>query len=140
MSAGPEPAVSLDAPRVSRHGHRSRRGGHPNTPREGTNLSTSSVPSGASRSASTLLPGLVMPQNQQTLPTVSEYSGASGNGPKGRGGRGSRPGRRGGARNHTISGSGRAFGGQLTRGEPPAGTLQADAPEFQPGQPIQTRQ
>jgi len=110
--------------------------------REATNASTSSVTSVALDSSLPLPPASVTSQNQQELSTMSEDSSTRGNGSRGRGGRGGRRGRRGVSGSHTMSGTiGRAFSGQLTRTEdPPVGSLQGDAPEFRPGQPVQPRE
>lgn len=135
------PAGPPNSPRVPRHRYRSRRGAHQNATQSRTNLSSSSEPPGASDSSLALLPASLTPSNQQDPPTPSESSGMSGNGLRARGGRGGRSGRRGASGTQTITSGGRAFGGQLTRSEgPSAGSLQADAPEFRPGQPVQPRQ
>lgn len=135
------PIAPPNSPRVSRHRYRSRRGAQQNAPPAGTNLSTSSAPSAASDASLALRPASVAPSIQQEAPSFSETSGVGGNSPRGRGGRGGRSGRRGGSGTQIMSCRGRAFGGKLTRNEGPStGSLQADAPEFRPGQPVQPRQ
>lgn len=141
MSADSGPTTPPNSPRVPRHRYRSRRGAQQNAPPAGTSLPSSSVPSAAPDTSSALRPASVALSNQQEAPPVLETPGVSGNGSRGWGGRGGRPGRRGGSGKQIMSGGGRTFGGQLTRSEAPsAGSLQADAPEFRPGQPVQPRQ
>jgi len=141
MSTGSVPAAPPNSSRVPRHRYRNRRGAQQNAPPTETSLSISSVPSAAPDASLALRPTSATPSNQQEAPSVSETSRVSGNGPRGWGGRGGRLGRHGGSRTQIISGRGRAFGGQLTRSEDPSpGSLQADAPEFRPGQPVRPRQ
>lgn len=141
MSAGSVPVAPPNPPRAPRHRYRSRSGAHQSSPQEGTNVPNSTMPSLAPGSSVALQPASVISQSQQEPPMVSEHSGIRGNGPRMRAGRGRRSGGRGRSGTHQMSGTGRAFGGQLTRNSgPSAGSLQADAPEFQPGQPVQPRQ
>jgi transcriptional repressor NF-X1 len=141
MSAGSVPAAPPNSPPVPRHRYRNRRVAHQNAPPAGTSLSTSSVPLADSDASLVLRSAPVAPSNHQAAPPVSETSSVSGNGPRGRGGRGGKGGRRGGSGTQIMSGRGRVFGGRLTRSEgPSSGSLQGDAPEFRPGQPVQPRQ
>jgi len=141
MSAAPTPAAPSAPSRGARHQYRSRRGNHHNARQAGTEASTSNEPSAALDTSPALPPASVTPYNQQHGPDALAASGVGGHGTRGWSGRRGRPTRRGGSSTQTISGGGRAFGGQLTRGEPSStGSLQAGAPEFRPGQPVQPRQ
>jgi hypothetical protein len=140
MSATPTPAAPSAPSRTGRHRYRSRRGTHHNAPQGGAQSSTSIEHSVASDTSLPLRQAAVTPATQQETSTMSAGSGAGGANRRGRGGRGGRPGRRGASSTQIISGGGRMFGRQLTRAEGSSpGSLQADAPEFRPGQPVQPR-
>jgi hypothetical protein len=126
--------------RVPRHQYRSRRAARQDTPRGEPGLSNPDSPSEAPYNSPETQTTSVISQDGTGSHMRPNDPGRRGNGPRGRGRGGARSGRRGGPGTHTMSGTGRAFGGQLTRSEAPVGSLQADAPEFRPGQPVQPRQ
>lgn len=144
----PTPASAPAPSRGGRPRFRSRRGNHHNHPPRDGNDASNSGPSTASDSPLALRPASVAPPSQPEASTTPAASSSRSHSPRdhghnhgyrGRGGRGGRGNLRLAAGVQTMSGGGRAFGGQLTQSLTSSGSLHPEATEFRPGQVVHSQ-